>query len=74
MITDDRRTALLAAKTVNGVDFVEVDPTTETALVVHFVLNLPDAPNDPVPPGAPGDALVPRTSVSRAASGSPRSM
>jgi hypothetical protein len=57
MITDDRRTALLAAKTVNGVDFVEVDPMTETTLVVHFVLNLPDAPNDPVPPGAPGDAL-----------------
>jgi hypothetical protein len=60
MTTDDRRAALLAARTVNGVDFVEVDPTTETTLVVHFVLNLPDATTDPVPPGAPGDALGPQ--------------
>jgi hypothetical protein len=49
--TDDRRTALLAAQTVNGVDFVEVDPSDNTTLVVHFILNLPGAPadQDPVP-------------------------
>jgi len=51
MTTDDRRTALLAAKTVNGVDFVEVDPSDHTTLVVHFILNLPGSPadQDPVP-------------------------
>ena len=60
MTTDDRRTALLEAKTVNGVDFVEVDPTNEAVLNVHFVLNLPDSPTDPVPAGASGDALTAR--------------
>ena len=58
MTTPDRRLALLAANTVNGVDFVEVDPESETTLTVYFVLNLPDAPTDPVPPNAPGDALI----------------
>jgi hypothetical protein len=58
MTTDDRRAALLAAKTVNGVDFVEVDPASNTTLVVHFILNLPTASTDPVPPD-PADALVP---------------
>lgn len=53
-----RRAALLLAKTVNGVDFVEVVPPGGTNLVVHFVLPLPDAPSgdDPVP-DAPDDAL-----------------
>jgi Baseplate J-like protein len=58
MTTDDRRAALRKAKTVNGVDFVEVDPASDTTLVVHFVLNLPDASTGPVPPNAPGDALT----------------
>ena len=50
MTTDDRRAALLAARTVNGVDFVEIDPGDETTLVVHFILNLPGSPGqDPVP-------------------------
>ena len=51
MTTDDRRAAVLAAKTVNGVDFVEVDPADETTLVVHFILNLPGSPagQNPVP-------------------------
>ena len=57
MTTDDRRAALRQAKTVNGVDFVEVDPASETTLIVHFILNLPNASTDPVPPNAPGDAL-----------------
>ena len=57
MTTDDRRAALRQAKTVNGVDFVEVDPVSETTLIVHFILNLPNASTDPVPPNAPGDAL-----------------
>ncbi len=57
MTTDDRRAALIALKTVNGVDFVEVDAASDTTLIVHFILNLPGAPADPVPPGAPGDAL-----------------
>lgn len=57
MITEDRRAALLAARTVNGIDFVEVDPSDTTKLDVHFVLNLPDAPNEPVP-ADPGDALT----------------
>src|SRR5262245_24245107 len=56
MTSEDRRAALLAANTINGIDFVEVDPNDPTQLDVHFVLNLPDAPNDPVPPDA-GDAL-----------------
>jgi hypothetical protein len=56
MTTESRRAALLAARTVNGVDFVEVDPADPAKLYVHFVLNLPDAPNEPVPPN-PGDAL-----------------
>jgi len=58
MTTDDRRIALRQAKTVNGVDFVEVDPASDTTLIVHFILNLPNASTDPVPPNAPGDALV----------------
>jgi hypothetical protein len=51
MTSDDRRAALLAAKTVNGVDFVEIDPADESTLVVHFILNLPGSPadQDPVP-------------------------
>jgi hypothetical protein len=49
MTTDDRRAALLAAGTVNGVDFVEVDPADPATLVVHFILNLPGSPVDPVP-------------------------
>lgn len=49
MTTDDRRVALRQAKTVNGVDFVEVDPASETTLIVHFILNLPNASTDPVP-------------------------
>lgn len=68
MTTDDRRTALVAAHEAasqsgqplpqaNGVDFVEVDPSSDTTLNVYFVLNLPDALDDPVPPGSPGDAL-----------------
>ncbi len=60
MTTGDRRAALVAAKTVNGVDFVEVDPASDTTLIVHFILNLPGAATDPVPPGAPGDALGPQ--------------
>ena len=56
MTTDDRRAALLAAKTVNGIDFVEVDPASDTTLVVHFILNLPNAGTDPVPPD-PAEAL-----------------
>lgn len=56
MTTDDRRTALLAAKTVNGVDFVEVDPSDNTTLVVHFILNLPGSPADQNPvPANPAD-------------------
>jgi Baseplate J-like protein len=59
MTTDDRRTALLAQAppTVNGIDFVEVDPTDNTTLIVHFVFNLPTAATDPVPPD-PADALA----------------
>jgi hypothetical protein len=58
MITDGRRTALRKANTVNGIDFVEVDPASDTTLVVHFILNLPDATSAPVPPD-PADALGP---------------
>lgn len=58
MTTDSRRAALLAARTINGLDFVEVDPADATKLHAHFILNLPDAPDDPVPPSAPGDALA----------------
>ena len=57
MINEDRRAALLAAHRINGIDFVEVDPNDPTQLDVHFVLNLPDAPDDPVPPDA-ADALT----------------
>ncbi|HUO39651.1 MAG TPA: putative baseplate assembly protein [Mycobacterium sp.] len=57
MTSDDRRTAVRNAKTVNGIDFVEVDPTSDTTLIVHFLLNLPTAAQDPVPPD-PADALV----------------
>jgi hypothetical protein len=57
MTTEDRRAALLAANTINGIDFVEVDPNDPTQLDVHFVLKLPDAPNNPVPPDA-ADALT----------------
>ena len=51
MTTDDRRRALLAARTVNAVDFVEVDPASDTTLVVHFVFALPGSPaaDQPVP-------------------------
>jgi hypothetical protein len=51
MTTDDRRAALLLKRTVNGVDFVEVDPADEATLVVHFILNLPGSPaaQGPVP-------------------------
>ena len=54
MTTDDRRAALLAARTVNGIDFVEVDPADNATLVVHFILPLPDAPAaaGPVPDDA----------------------
>jgi hypothetical protein len=57
MTSEDRRAALLAARTVNGIDFVEVDPNDPVQLDVHFVLNLPDASNDPVPPDS-ADALT----------------
>ncbi|MUL63112.1 hypothetical protein BOO86_01435 [Mycobacterium sp. CBMA 234] len=56
MTSDDRRAALAKAKIVNGIDFVEVDPTDDTALVVHFILNLPGASAGAVPPD-PADAL-----------------
>ena len=54
--TDDRRAAVRAQTSVNGIDFLEVDPADPTSLVVTFIHNLPDAPTDPVPPDA-GDAL-----------------
>jgi hypothetical protein len=57
MTTESRRAALLAARTINGLDFVEVDTADPTKLSAHFILNLPDAPDDPVPPAA-GDALA----------------
>ena len=59
MTSDDRRTALLAANTVNGVDFVEVDPADGATLVVHFILNLPGSPagQNPVP-ADPSQALT----------------
>ena len=56
MTSDERRAALGRAKIVNGIDFVEVDPNNDSALVVHFILNLPNASADPVPPD-PADAL-----------------
>ena len=56
MTTNDRRAALQKAKTVNGIDYVEVDPTSDTTLLVHFILNLPNAGSDPVP-ADPADAL-----------------
>ena len=68
MTTDDRRTALVAAHEAasqsgeplpqaNGVDFVEVDPNSDTTLNVYFVLNLPRRPRRPRAPWFPGDAL-----------------
>lgn len=63
-MNDDRRTAVRDARDangkpfINGIDFLEVDPADEASLVVHFIFNLPDAPNNPVPPNAPGDALT----------------
>ncbi|HEU5003835.1 MAG TPA: baseplate J/gp47 family protein [Actinomycetota bacterium] len=51
MMTGDRRQALVLARTVNGVDFVEVDPASDTVLVVHFVFALPGSP--------PGDGAIP---------------
>lgn len=44
MTTADRRQALVDHHTINGVDFVEVDATTPTNLIVHFVFNLFTAP------------------------------
>jgi hypothetical protein len=59
MTSDERRTALLAAKTVNGVDFVEIDPADGATLVVHFILNLPGSPDDQDPvPADPSQALT----------------
>src|SRR5262245_56932447 len=58
MTTNDRRAALLAARTVNGVDFVEVDPASDTTLVVHFIFNLPGSPAAEQPvPADPSKAL-----------------
>ncbi len=60
MTTDDRRTALVNAKTVNGIDFVEVDPADGATLVVHFILNLPGSPADMAPvPADPAESLTP---------------
>ena len=53
-MNDDRRQALLAARTVNAVDFVEVDPASETTLVVHFLFALPGSPPAEQPVPAPG--------------------
>ena len=64
-LNDDRREAVRTARDgggapfINGLDFLEVDPADETGLMVHFIFNLPDAPNRPVPPGKPGAALTP---------------
>jgi hypothetical protein len=59
MTSDDRRTALLEANTVNGVDFVEIDPADGATLVVHFILNLPGSPDEQNPvPADPSDALT----------------
>jgi hypothetical protein len=63
-LSDDRRQAVRDARDqngnpfINGIDFLEVDPADETKLVVYFIFNLPDAPNDPVPPNSRGDALT----------------
>lgn len=63
-LNDDRRSAVRNARDanghpfINGIDFLEIDPADATRLVVHFIFNLPDAPNNPVPSGAPGDALT----------------
>lgn len=59
MTTDDRRAALLEFSTVNGVDFVEVDPGDPATLVVHFILSLPGSPaaQNPVP-ASPSLALA----------------
>jgi hypothetical protein len=47
------------AKTVNGIDFVEVDPADEATLVVHFILNLPGSPADMDPvPADPAESLT----------------
>lgn len=63
-LNDDRREAVRTARDgggapfINGLDFLEVDPADETGLMVHFIFNLPDAPNQPVPPGKPSAALT----------------
>jgi hypothetical protein len=60
MTSDERRTKLLEANTVNGVDFVEIDPADGATLVVHFILNLPGSPEQQNPvPADPSDALTP---------------
>jgi hypothetical protein len=51
-----RRQAVSESTTINGIDFLEVDPT-ETVLSVHFLHTLPGEPTDPVPP-SPAPALV----------------
>jgi hypothetical protein len=59
MTSDHRRAALLTANTVNGVDFVEIDPADGATLVVHFILNLPGSPDGQNPvPADPSRALT----------------
>ena len=56
MTSPDRRQAIVDLMTVNGVDFVEVDPSSDTLLNVYFILNLPGTVTEPGPgihrPGA----------------------
>lgn len=56
MTTPDRRAALVAFGHINGIDFVELDPTANDTLVVSFVFNLFDPPSaDPSMPTVPAN-------------------
>jgi hypothetical protein len=52
--TQQRRADVLAHPTLNGIDFVEVDPADQTRLLVHFLKPVP--PNDGGNPADPEDA------------------
>jgi len=51
---DQRRDDLRRAGTLNGIDFLEVDPLDHTQIAVVFVLPVP--PADPLNPADPEDA------------------
>jgi hypothetical protein len=57
--TEQRRTAVAESNTLNGIDYLEVDPNDQTRLFVHFVHDLPGTGSANTVPRPPAPDLTP---------------